>query len=108
MVGFAHMQYKYADQWTEDFGREDSIWKETNIIGVTEGIFNDTVCISKASQIMTDDFRQALGESLIEIGQSEEGLEIIDKVFAHKGYEWAEGSDYDGERKAQELIMNAD
>ena len=108
MVGFAHMQYKYADQWTADFGREDSIWKETNIIGVTEGIFNDTVCVSKASQIMTDDFRQALGESLIEIGQSEEGLEIIDKVFAHKGYEWAEDSDYDGERKAQELIMNAD
>ena len=108
MVGFAHMQYKYADQWNSDFGRTDSIWNETDIIGVTEGIYNDTVCVSTSSPIMTDELKQALGESLIEIGQTEDGLAIIDQTFAHKGYEWANPADYDGERDAQKIIMNAD
>lgn len=107
MVGFAHMQYKYADQWTTDFARTDSIWKETNIIGVTDGIYNDTVCVSKASPIITDEFKKAFGEAMIEIGESEEGLAIVDKTFAHKGYELADSSDYDGEREAQKIVMNA-
>ena len=108
MVGFAHMQYKYADQWTSEFGRTEPIWTETNILGVTKGIYNDTICVSKASPIMTDEFKQAFGEAMIEIGETDTGLEIIDKTFSHKGYEWADSSDYDGEREAEKLIVNAE
>lgn len=104
-VGFAHLQYKYAGQWTGDFGRTASVWEETNVLGVTEGIFNDTVSVSKVSPIMTEDFRQAFGEAMIEIGETEEGLAII-QTFAHTGYTFANDSDYDGERAAQELLKS--
>ena len=102
-VGFAHLQNKYADQWTSEFGGTGSVWEQTNVLGVTEGIYNDTVSVSKASEIMTEDFRQAFGEAMIEIGQTDEGLAII-QTFGHTGYAFAEDSDYDGERAAQELL----
>lgn len=104
-VGFAHLQYKYADQWTAEFGRTSPVWEETNVLGVTEGIFNDTVSVSKASPVMTEDFCQAFGEAMIEIGETEEGLAII-QTFAHTGYAFADDTDYDGERAAQELLKS--
>lgn len=104
-VGFAHLQYKYADQWTGEFGGAAPVWEETNVLGVTEGIYNDTVSVSKASPVMTEDFRQAFGEAMIEIGETEEGLAII-QTFAHTGYAFAQDSDYDGERAAQELLKS--
>ena len=57
---------------------------------------------------MTDEFKQAFGEAMIEIGETEKGLEIVDKTFSHKGYEWADSADYDGERQAKELVINAE
>ncbi len=104
-VGFAHLQYKYADQWTSEFGGTSTVWEDTNVLGVTEGIYNDTVSVSKASAVMTEDFRQAFGEAMIEIGETEEGLAII-QTFAHTGYAFAQDSDYDGERAAQELLKS--
>ena len=104
-VGFAHLQYKYADQWTADFGRTAPVWEETNVLGVTGGIYNDTVSVSKASEIMTDDFRQAFGEAMIEIGETDEGLAII-QTFAHTGYTFGKDADYDGERDAQALLQS--
>ena len=104
-VGFAHLQYKYADQWTADFGRTAPVWEETNVLGVTGGIYNDTVSVSKASEIMTGDFRQAFGEAMIEIGETEEGLAII-QTFAHTGYTFGQDADYDGERDAQALLQS--
>ena len=104
-VGFAHLQYKYADQWTSEFGGTAPVWEQTSVLGVTQGIYNDTVSVSKASDVMTDDFRQAFGQSMIEIGETEEGLSII-QTFAHTGYTFAQDSDYDGERAAQELLKS--
>ena len=43
MVTYADARLDYADQWTSEFGRTNSIWDETNVIGVTEGIYNDTI-----------------------------------------------------------------
>lgn len=103
IVSFGHVQNKYADQWQSDFGGENSVWEDTNVIGVTEGIYNDTISVSKASEIMTDDFKEALADSMIEIGGTEEGLAVI-ATFSHKGYEKADPSNYDGERDAQTLL----
>ena len=104
-VGFAHLQYKYADQWTADFGRTAPVWEETNVLGVTGGIYNDTVSVSKASEIMTDDFRQAFGEAMIEIGETDEGVAII-QACAHTGDTFGQDADYDGERDAQALLQS--
>lgn len=48
-------------------------------------------------------FRKALGDSLIEIGKTEEGLNVL-KTIGHKGYAWAEDKNYDGERNIQKAL----
>ena len=45
IVSFAHIQLRSAKDWTGSLGRKEDIWHETNVIGVTEGIYNDAVCV---------------------------------------------------------------
>lgn len=96
----------YVEKWTQDYGRTQSIWEETDVVGVTPGIYNDTVSVSKNSKIMNDDLKQALAESFIEIAQTEEGREII-KIYNHEGYAKAEAKDYDSAREAQKLVRES-
>lgn len=105
MVSYGHIRIKNAPIWQEELGGTGEMVEQTGVIGVTDPIYNDTVSVSKASPIMDDAFRQAVGEALIEIGESEEGRAIID-VFSQTGYTWAEDSDYDSERAAQELLRS--
>ena len=53
---------------------------------------------------MDDDFKAALSEAFINIGNTEEGKEVI-AIYSHNGYLPAQSSDYDSERAAQELIQ---
>lgn len=103
IVAFADARRDYNEQWTNEFNRSASIWDETNVIAVTQGIYNDTISVSKNSSIMTDDFKTALQKAFISIAQTEEGKKVI-AVYSHEGYQEAQSSDYDGERKAQEII----
>ena len=103
MVSYGHIRIKNEDKWQGELGGTGSMAEQTGIIGVTEPIFNDTVSVSRESSLMDDDFKKALGEAMIEIGNSPEGQKVID-VFSQKGYTWAKDSDYDGERQAQNLL----
>lgn len=106
IVGYGHLRTKYAPQWESEFGGTAPMEEQTGVIGVTEGIYNDMIAYSKTSPLMEDeDFRTALGEAFIEIGQSEEGREII-SVFSQVGYEWGSDANYDGERAAQALLKS--
>lgn len=81
-------------------GREDSIWNEMNVIGVTPGIYNDTVAITKANDtVYNPEFINAMQTALINIINTEEGAEIF-SVYSHTGYAVATDSDYDGARAA--------
>ena len=103
MLTYADSRSDYQDRWTTEYNRTASIWEETNVIGVTEPIYNDTVCVSKSSDNMTDDFKAAVQTALINIGNTEEGKKVI-SIYSHEGYQAAKSSDYDNEREAQELI----
>ncbi len=106
MVSYGHIRIKNAPIWESDFGGTAPMAEQTGVIGVTEGIYNDMIAYSKTSDTMADeDFRQALGESFIEIAETDEGREII-SVFSQVGYTWGQDSDYDGERAAQELLKS--
>lgn len=105
IVGYADARRDYEEQWKSEFNRSASIWDETNVIGVTQGIYNDTISVSKESELMTDDFKAALQKAFIEIAKTDEGKNVI-AVYSHEGYQEAQSSDYDGERAAQELIRN--
>ena len=103
LLGFADVRVDNASKWTEEFGRTASIWEETNVIGVTSPIYNDTVSVSKNSDIMDEDLMKALQNAFINIGNTKEGQEVI-AIYSHKGYKPAKSSDYDNEREAQKLI----
>ena len=106
MVSYGHIRIKNAPIWESDFGGTAPMVEQTGVIGVTEGIYNDMIAYSKNSDLMQDeDFRQALGDSFIEIANTDEGKDII-SVFSQVGYEWGDDSNYDGEREAQELLKS--
>ena len=87
-------------------GREDSIWNELNVIGVTEGIYNDTVSITKANpEVYNPEFIAAIQTALINLISTDEGKAIF-SVYSHAGYAIAQDSDYDGARKALEAVQD--
>ena len=87
----------------QGMGRSDSIWNEMNVIGVTEGIYNDTVAISKESQYYTPEIVAALQDCFINIIGTDEGKAIFD-VYSHTGYAKATDADYDGARAALQAV----
>lgn len=92
------------DTGKQGMGREDSIWNELNVIGVTPGIYNDTVAITTAKpEINNPEFIAALQQALINIIGTEEGAQIF-SVYSHTGYAIANDSDYDGARQALTVV----
>ncbi len=86
-------------------GREDSIWNEMNVIGVTAGIYNDTVSITKANPaVYNPEFIAAIQTALINLINTEEGKAIF-SVYSHSGYAIAQDSDYDAARKALSAVQ---
>ena len=86
-------------------GREDSIWNELNVIGVTDGIYNDTVAITTANaDVYNPEFISALQTALINIINTEEGQAIF-SVYSHTGYAVATDADYDGARMALTVVQ---
>ena len=88
----------------QGMGRTDTIWNELNVIGVTPGIYNDTVAVTTAkADIYNPEFIAALQQALINIISTDEGKEIF-SVYSHTGYAIASDSDYDGARQALTVV----
>ncbi|WP_438347479.1 phosphate/phosphite/phosphonate ABC transporter substrate-binding protein [Paenibacillus sp. FA6] len=104
LVTYADARRDYEEKWTTEFTRTASIWEETDLIGVMPAIYNDTVSVSKNSEIMDESLKTALEQAFINIGNSAEGKEVI-AIYSHGGYQVATDADYDNERKAQELVQ---
>ena len=86
-------------------GRQDTIWNEMNVIGVTEGIYNDTVAITTANaDVYNPEFISALQTALINIINTEEGQAIF-SVYSHTGYAVATDADYNGARTALTAVQ---
>lgn len=100
---YADARRDYESKWNDEYAMSNSIWEDTDLIGVTPAIYNDTISVSKTSPIMDDDFKTALTNAFINIGNTEEGKEVI-SIYTHQGYQKAKDSDYDSERDAQEMI----
>ncbi len=86
-------------------GRTESIWNELNVIGVTDGIYNDTVAVTTANpEIYNPEFMSALQTALINIINTEEGKAIF-SVYSHAGYAIATDADYDAARTALTAVQ---
>lgn len=106
VLTYADARRDFEEGWTKEYDREKSIWDETNVIGVTPAIYNDTISVSKNSTVVDADLKKALQNAFINIGNSEKGKEVI-AIYSHEGYKEATSADYDNERKAQKLIQDA-
>jgi phosphonate transport system substrate-binding protein len=106
VLAYADARRDFEEAWTKEYNREKGVWDETNVIGVTPAIYNDTISVSKSSKVMDDDLKKALQKAFINIGNSEKGKEVI-AIYSHEGYQEATSADYDNERKAQKLIQEA-
>lgn len=100
---YADARRDFADMWTTDYKQSQPIWKETNVIGVSQPIYNDTISVSKKSKTMTPEFKKALSKSFIDLAKTKEGKKVI-AIYSHEGYVPVKSSDYDGERNAQKLL----
>ncbi|WP_346025091.1 phosphate/phosphite/phosphonate ABC transporter substrate-binding protein [Alkalibacterium indicireducens] len=105
IVAYADARRDYVDIWEEDFGADNDIWEDTDVVGVTPGIYNDTISVSRFSEIMDDDLIEALQQSFINIAQTDEGREVI-AIYSHEGYKPATSEDYDVEREAQQILRD--
>lgn len=103
-VGYADIRRDYAENWMKEWERTGEIWVEMPVIGVTEGIFNDTISVTGNNKDMTPGLKTALQNAFIEIGKDPVGLEAI-KIYNHEGYKVVKDSDYDGARRAQEVAQ---
>lgn len=102
-VGYADIRRDYEGQWTSEWERTESIWVEMPVIGVTEGIFNDTISISNNHPDMTDALKDAIAQAFINLAQTEVGRTAI-AIYNHEGYKVVTDADYDGARKAQDIV----
>ncbi|WP_235991543.1 PhnD/SsuA/transferrin family substrate-binding protein [Facklamia lactis] len=107
LLTYADGHRDYAEQWESELGAENDIWTDTDTLLITDAIFNDTVSVSKNSDTMTDELKEAVAEALINLTEDEKTCEVIFNIYSHEGYEKASDSDYDNERKAQELLLEA-
>lgn len=101
---YADARRDYVDKWNDVYGRSASIWDETDVVGVTPMIYNDTVCVSKTSKKMTPEFIEALQNAFMRLNETQEGRDVI-AIYSHTGYQKAVSSDYDNERIAQKLMQ---
>ena len=98
---YADARRDYADQWTTDFGRPGTIWEETDVVMVTDGIFNDTISVSNIS--VSDELKEALAQAFINIIGTPVGKEIF-AIYNHSGYQRVTDADYEAARIAQQLL----
>ena len=103
IVAFADARMDNEPKWQAEYQGKNTIWEDTNVIGVTDPIYNDTVSVSKKSPKMTEELKEAIANSFIELAKTDEGKEVI-KIYNHEGYEKAKSEDYDKERQAQQIM----
>src|SRR5699024_2547735 len=97
VVAYADARLDYEVDWESKFEGEGTIWDDTNLIGVTQGTYNDTISVSHNYDIMDDDLKEAFQKAFINIAETDKGKEVID-IYSHERYQEPDSDDYDGER----------
>ncbi len=103
---YADARRDYETKWNEEYSMENSIWDDTDVIGVTPAIYNDTISVSKNSPVMLENegLKDAIATAFMKIAETDEGKEVI-AIYSHNGYQPAKSEDYDNERAAQKMIL---
>lgn len=100
---YADARRDYADDWTTTYGQTESIWVETDVVGVTSNIMNDTISVSKVN--LDQGIIDAIQQAFINIADTTAGQDVM-AVYSHEGYTIVTDEDYDAARQASELAGN--
>ena len=100
---YADARRDYADEWVGDYGRTLTVWEETDVVGVTANIMNDTISVSTVN--LDQGIIDAIQQAFINIAQTEAGLAVME-VYSHQGYTIVTDEDYDSARAAAEMAGN--
>ena len=100
---YADARRDYAEAWTTTYGRLATIWEETDVILVTDGIFNDTISVSNAT--VNAALKEALQQAFINIIGTDVGKEIF-AIYNHQGYKVVTDADYEAARTAQSILQD--
>jgi phosphonate transport system substrate-binding protein len=98
---YADARRDYVGLWAET-RPGTTIWNETDVIMVTDGIFNDTISVSTTS--VSPELREALTKAFINIINTPAGKEIF-KIYNHDGYQRVTDADYEAARIAQQILQ---
>jgi phosphonate transport system substrate-binding protein len=98
---YADARRDYVDLWAETRNGAN-IWDETDVVMVTDGIFNDTISVSTVS--VSPALREALAKAFINIINTPAGKEIF-KIYNHDGYQRVTDADYEAARIAQQILQ---
>jgi phosphonate transport system substrate-binding protein len=114
--GYADFRRDYATLWnssdTGGYNQDNTIWEDTDVVFVTDKIYNDTITVSKKT--VDADLQAAIEQAFINLVQDITALakpagnfllvRDIFKVYSHEGYMVADDSDYDLERAAAAIV----
>lgn len=100
---WADARRDWQDEWIEQYNRKNSIWEETDVIFVTNYIFNEMLAVSKLT--VSDDLKEALAQAFLNIISTKEGKEIF-SIFYQDGFQRSTNLDYENEIKIIELLGN--
>ena len=100
---YADARRDYAEAWTTTYGRTESIWAETDVVLVTDGIFNDTISVS--NETVNAALKEALQQAFINIIGTEQGKTIF-AIYNHQGYKRVTDADYEAARTAQQILQD--
>ena len=100
---YADARRDYADEWVGDYGRTLTIWDETDVVGVTSNIYNDTISVSEVN--LDEGIIEAIQQAFLNIAETREGL-LVMMVYSHDGYIVAVDEDYDDARAAAALLAD--
>ena len=101
---------KYAPDWKEKFGGTDDMVKQTGIIGVTEGIYNDMIAYSKnfRHSWQDADVPSGSGRFLHRDRRKPTKAKTSSACSVRSATSGAMTPNYDGERAAQELLKSVE
>ena len=80
------------DRWTEEYGRTESIWLETDVIGITEKHYHDPIIIN--SNNIDANLKIAIEEIFTELSETDDGRNILN-TYNIKGFTLVDDSNYD-------------
>lgn len=102
-VSYMTLRNDYQEKWTTEFKRNESVWEEVQVIGVSEKIPNGVIVISKNHPDYSDSMKLSIQSAFMALTNTEEGIEAFG-VYNIEGFQLSNRDDFEQLRRANEIV----